>query len=113
MRRHHCRLCGLTTCALPPTPPHLIPLTAQPRPEACSVLFVADWRDGRCELVPEGFRGFLKVGVMAGGQGRVPEEPEEEMEVEGVRACRRCWNVVESVPVLIFFFWSLDTDASL
>lgn len=98
MRRHHCRLCGLTTCALPPTPPHLVPLTAKPRLAACSVLFVADWRDGRCELVPEGFKGFLKVGGGggtggAGGQG----EAEEEMEVEGVRACRRCWEVVECV----------------
>lgn len=42
-------------------------------------------------MVPEGFKGFLKVGEMGGGTKQL----DEEMQIEGVRSCRLCWEIVE------------------
>lgn len=87
-RKHHCRLCGLIICALPPSPPT--------RPVACSILFVVDPKARRIEEVKQGvdYGVRKRTASVSGKKGSPGVMEEEDKFLKGVRVCRVCRPVI-------------------
>ncbi|KAF8319345.1 hypothetical protein DL93DRAFT_2225285 [Clavulina sp. PMI_390] len=89
-RKHHCRLCGLVVCALPPKKPNRI------RP--CSLLITVDKKTGRVREVPETISyGVSKRNSTTSvpGVGDVGEK-----EAKNFRICRECNAIISRKEML-------------